>query len=390
MAFDFDTVIDRRGTHSVKWDGMAGRLGLTAEDQIPMWVADMDFAAPPAVNDAIRGLVDHSVHGYFGDDSQMRAAVTNWMSTRHGWEPDPDWMSWVHGLVAGIGFSIQAFTEKGEGVVVFSPVYHMFGNTVKAAGRTLIESELKQVQGRYEMDLDRLAQDLPDNARMVLFCSPHNPGGRVWTADEITALANFCAERDLILVSDEIHHDLVFDGATHLVTHKAAPQIADRLVTLVAPTKTFNIAGSLTGVVAISNPVLRKKFADAKAACGSGASNRFGMVAAEAAYRHGAPWLDALLPYLQANRDALDKAVADHMPGVRSMPLQATYLAWLDFSGLGRDMAEVTKQVEHEARIAVNRGGTFGQGGDGWLRFNFACPRATLDEAIERLADTFG
>ncbi|MEL7468982.1 MAG: PatB family C-S lyase [Pseudomonadota bacterium] len=389
MAFDFDTVIDRRGTHSVKWDGMRGRLGLSAEDQIPMWVADMDFAAPPSVNEAIRGLVKHGVHGYYGDDSTLRAAVAGWMATRHGWEADPDWMSWVHGLVAGIGFSIQAFTEPGDGVVVFSPVYHMFGNTVRAAGRTLIESELRQVQGRYEMDLDQLAADLPENARMVLFCSPHNPGGRVWTADEITALANFCADRDLILLSDEIHHDLVYSGAKHLVTHKTAPHIADRLVTLAAPTKTFNIAGSLTGGVLISNPEMRKKFADAKAACGSGASNRFGMVAAEAAYRGGAEWLDTLVPYLQANRDQLDKAVAEHMPGVRSMPLEATYLAWLDFSGLDKNMAEVTKMVEHQARIAVNKGGTFGQGGDGWLRFNFACPRATLDEAIGRLAEVF-
>lgn len=390
MAFDFDTVIDRRGTHSVKWDGMGARFGLTAEDQIPMWVADMDFPAPPSVNEAIQRLVDHGVHGYYGNDSTMREAVCDWYRTRHDWEIDPDWLGWVHGLVAGIGFAIQAFTEKGDGVVVFSPVYHMFGNTVRAAGRTLIESELKQVQGRYEMDLDQLAEDLPDNARMVLFCSPHNPGGRVWTREEIGALAEFCEARGLILVSDEIHCDLVYSGATHVPTASAAPGVMDRLVTLIAPTKTFNIAGSLTGCVAISNPEMRKKFADAKAAVGSGAANRFGMTAAEAAYRGGADWLDALIPYLQANRDHLDTAVAQHMPGVRSMKLEATYLAWLDFSGLGKDMAEVTKMVEHEARIAVNKGGTFGKGGDNWLRFNFACPRATLDEAIARLAEVFG
>lgn len=390
MTFDFNKVVDRRGTHSVKWDGMGARFGLTAEDQIPMWVADMDFPAPPSVNAAIQGLVDHGVHGYYGNDATMREAVCDWYRARHDWEIDPDWLSWVHGLVAGIGFSIQAFTEKGDGVVVFSPVYHMFGNTVRAAGRTLIESELKHVQGRYEMDLDQLAEDLPDNARMVLFCSPHNPGGRVWTREEIRALADFCAERDLILVSDEIHNELVYSGARHIMTANAAPEIADRLVTLVAPTKTFNIAGCLTGCVAMSNPEMRKKFANAKAAVGSGAANRFGMTAAEAAYRGGGDWLDALVPYLQANRDHLDAAVAQHMPGVRSMKLESTYLAWLDFSGLGRDMAEVTRMVEHEARIAVNKGGTFGKGGDTWLRFNFACPRATLDEAIGRLAEVFG
>ena len=389
MAFDFDTVVDRRGTHSVKWDGMGARFGLTAEDQIPMWVADMDFPAPDAVNEAIRGLVEHGVHGYYGDDSTMREAVCNWYRSRHGWEIDPGWLSWVHGLVAGIGFAIQAFTEKGDGVVVFSPVYHMFGNTVRAARRTLIESELKQVQGRYEMDLDRLAEELPDNARMVLLCSPHNPGGRVWTRAEIRAVAEFCEARDLILVSDEIHCDLVYPGATHIPTLNAAPEIADRLVALMGPSKTFNIAGSLTGCVAIPNPEMRKMFADAKAACGSGASNRFGMTAAEAAYRGGAEWLDNLVPYLQANRDHLDAAVAQHLPGVRSMKLESTYLSWLDFSGLDKSMAEVTRMVEHEARIAVNKGGTFGAGGENWLRFNFACPRATLDEAIGRLSEVF-
>jgi cystathionine beta-lyase len=225
---------------------------------------------------------------------------------------------------------------------------------------------------------------------MVLLCSPHNPGGRVWEQAELKALADFCAERDLILVSDEIHNDLVYSGAKHIVTANAAPEIADRLVTLVAPTKTFNIAGTLTGCVVIPNPELRNRFNAAKAACGSGAVNRFGMVGAEAAYRDGAEWLDALLPYLEANRDRLDAAVAEHLPGVRSMKLDATYLAWLDFSGLDRDMAEITRMVEHDARIAVNKGPAFGKGGEQWLRFNFACPRATLNQAIGRLAEVFG
>ena len=389
MDFDFDRVIDRCGTHSIKWDGMEARLGLTDPDTIPMWVADMDFAAPPAVNAAIQGLAEHGVHGYYGNDAPARQAVCNWMQDRHGWEVDPDWISWVHGLVAGIGFCIQAYTDPSDGVVVFSPVYHMFGNTVRASGRTLIESQLVEVQGRYEMDLEALARDLPPNSKLVLLCSPHNPGGRVWSADELRALAMFCAERDLILVSDEIHHDLVYEGATHVATARAAPEIADRLVTLAAPTKTFNIAGALTGEVIIENPELRARFAKAKAACGSGASNRFGLVCLEAAYTGGAPWLDALLPYLRANRDRLDQAVAQSMPGVRTMALQSTYLSWLDFSGLGRDMAEVAKTVEHGARIGVNRGPSFGKGGETWLRFNFACPRATLDTALTRLAETF-
>ncbi|MEM1299694.1 MAG: MalY/PatB family protein [Pseudomonadota bacterium] len=387
--FDFDEVIDRRGTHCSKWDGMAGRFPGVTDDTIPMWVADMDFRAAPSVNQAVRDLAEHGVHGYFGDDSGLRAAVADWMDTRHGWRPETSWMSWAHGLVAGIGFSVQAFTEPGDAVVVFSPVYHMFGNVVKAAGRTLFESELKNVQGRYQMDLEALGRDLPPSARMVLLCSPHNPGGRVWTEAELKALATFCAVRDLILVSDEIHCDLVYEGSTHLPTQKVAPEIADRLVTLVAPTKTFNIAASLTGCVVIPKAEMRGKFNAAKAACGSGAANRFGMIVAEAAYRGGRDWLDTLVPYLQANRDHLAQTIAAEIPGARPMHLESTYLSWVDFSDTGASPDEVTRKVFEDARIAVNKGPTFGKGGEAFLRFNFACPRATVDQALERLIAAF-
>ena len=388
--FDFDEVIDRRGTHSNKWDSLEQLFGITDPDAIAMWVADMDFRAPPAVNEAIRALCDHGVHGYFGDYSDMKTAVVNWMATRHDWEVDPDWVGATHGLVSAIGLSLQALTEPGDGVVVFSPVYHAFGRVVRANGRELIESELRNVQGRYEMDLEALGQDLPTNARVVLFCSPHNPGGRVWTPEELRALAAFCAERDLILICDEVHHDLVYPEATHHVLANLAPEIHDRLITLTAPSKTFNIAGALTGNTIIRNPDFRKRIDQAAGAAGVGSKNRFGMTAATAAYQGGAPWLDALIPYLQDNRDRLAGAVAENLPGVRAMHLQSTYLAWLDFTALGLTPQDLLKKVHQDASIAVNAGPSFGKGGDGWLRFNFACPRATLDRAIDRLTDVFG
>ena len=387
--FDFDEVIDRRGTHSAKYDAMGIKFGLTGDDLIPMWVADMDFRAPPAVNQAIQGLIDHGVHGYFGDDADMLEAVANWTTTRHGWSPEKSWITSTHGLVSAIGLAIQAMTEPTDGVIVFAPVYHMFGNTVRATGRQLIESPLKEIQGRYEMDFEDL-EARADGAKMVLLCSPHNPGGRVWSVDELRQLAGFCERRDLILVSDEIHMDLVFSESTHTMTAKAAPGIMDRLVTLIAPTKTFNIAGALTGFPIISNPQLRAKFAAQKAACGLGAANRFGTIAATAAYSQGAPWLDALVPYLQSNRDRLDQAVAEHMPGVRSMRLEATYLSWLNFSGTGLSAEQALAKVNNEARIVVNAGPSFGDGGADWLRFNFACRRDTLETAISRLVDVFG
>lgn len=387
--FDFDEIVERRGTHSSKYDGMAGRFGLSGDDLIPMWVADMDFRAPPPVNQAIQALVDHGVHGYFGDDTEMKDAVVGWLTDRHGWTPEPEWITTTHGLVSAIGLAIQAMSEPEDGIIVFSPVYHMFGNTVRATGRRLIESPLNEIQGRYEMDFDRLDAQA-EGARIVLLCSPHNPGGRVWRREELRQLAEFCEYRNLILISDEIHMDLVFPESTHTMTALAAPQIMDRLVTLVAPTKTFNLAGALTGFPIISNPDLRAKFMAIKAACGLSSANRFGAIAATAAYQHGAPWLDALIPYLQANRDRMHQAVTESLPGVRSMPLEATYLAWLDFSGTGLSPKQALDKVNQKARIVVNAGPSFGTGGENWLRFNFACPHTILDTAIGRLVDVFG
>ncbi|HET7409515.1 MAG TPA: PatB family C-S lyase [Paracoccaceae bacterium] len=389
MAFDFDEIIARRGTHSSKVDGLAARYGVTDPEVVAMTVADMDFRAPPAVNDAVRAAAGHGVHGYYGGDGEMKAAVTGWMAARHGWTPEADWIGASQGLVSAIGLCIQAFTEPGEAVVVFSPVYHMFGNIIRANGRALHESELKVVQGRHEMDLERLAAELPPNARMVLLCSPHNPGGRVWSEAELQDLARFCIERDLILVSDEIHHDLVFAGAVHHVMAKAAPEVCDRLVTLVAPSKTFNIAGGQVGFTVISNPELRSRLARVNSAAGIGNPNRIGALMATAAYADGAAWLDALLPYLAENRDLLHGALAERIPGVRPMPLESTYLAWVDFSALGLSEGEVVRRCIEIAKVAPHKGTIFGTGGEGWLRFNFAVPRPVLDRAVEGLVEAF-
>lgn len=389
MPFDFDEIIDRRNTHSVKWDGIGYVLPDAADDTIPMWVADMDFRSPPSVKKAIIELAEQGVHGYYGDDSDYRSALTDWLKTRHGWEIDPSWIMSAHGIVNALGLCIQAYSNPGDGVVVFSPVYHMFANTVRSNGRRLIESPLKQVQGRYEMDFDGLKDLVDENTKLVLLCSPHNPGGRVWSPEELTAIADFCIERDLILVSDEIHQDLVFAGSKHLPTAKVAPHAGDRIVTLVGATKTFNIAGALTGSVIAANEELRAAYTARKAASGAVANNRFGMVASTAAYKDGAEWLDALIPYLQANRDYLDQVVASEIPGARSMQLEATYLAWVDFSETGLSIDDVNNRIERVARIAINRGGKFGLGGENWARFNFACPRETLETALQRLVSAF-
>jgi len=383
---DFDRIVDRRGTHCRKWDSMQDRYGVSPDDGIPMWIADMDFAAPDCVRRALQRMVDHGVHGYFGDDAAYLRAIRWWQATRHGLDIPPEAIFTTHGLVNGAALAIHTWTRPGDGVVLFTPVYHVFAQVIRAAGREVVECPLRLEDGRHVMDLG--ARDLPANARMVLFCSPHNPGGRVWSVEEQRALADWAVRHDLVVVSDEIHNDLVMPGHTHVPMAVAAPELADRLVTMTATTKTFNIAGAHTGNVIVHDPARRAAFARSVTAMGI-SPNAFGLHMATAACSpEGAEWVDALVAYLDGNRRLFDEGMAA-IPGVRSMPLEATYLAWVDFSGTGMEPAEVTARVERQARIAVNHGPSFGTGGEGWLRFNLATPRVRVAEAVARLQDAF-
>lgn len=387
--FDFDRVIERRSTHASKWDNMARLSGITALDAIAMWVADMDFAAPPGVTAALSAEVGRGTHGYYADTGSWAAALADWMARRHGVKVDPATVSPTPGIVAGLGLILQALSAPGDEVVVFPPAYHAFRKIIVANDRHILDAQLVERQGRYAMDLDALRDRLTPKTKVVFFCSPHNPGGTVWSAEEIRGLAAFCAAHDLILVSDEIHCDLVFDGAKHTPTLSAAPEISDRLITCVAATKTFNLAGAHVGACIVTNPDLKRRLDARIAASGLASYNLFGMVATEAAWRTGEAWLDALLPYLQKNRDLFDARIEAAAPGARSMHLDATYLAWVNFSGTGRTAKDIASRVADRARIFASPGPQFGPGGDTWLRFNFATPRPILEEALERLEDAF-
>lgn len=389
MKFDFDKVIDRRNTHSMKWDGMAGRTGANADDAIAMWVADMDFEAPPEVKQALREEVERSTHGYYANDITWRTAMSDWLERHHGYKPDPDWITPTPGIVSALGLILQAFTKENDSVVVFSPAYHAFGIIIAANKRQIHNQPMLNVQGRYRMDLEGLKASLPDNAKVVFFCSPHNPGGRVWEEQEIRELADFCVENDLILVSDEIHHDLVYSGNTHHVTGKVCPDIEDRLITCAAASKTFNLAGAHVGGCIISNPDMRKKFRDVCARSGLLSLPLFGMIATEAAQRHGDEWLEQLLPYLEANRDLLADRMPRAVPGSRVMHLESTYLGWVDFAGTGLAREDYMDRITHKARIGVSPGPQFGPGGENWVRFNFATPRSRVNEALDRLEEAF-
>ncbi|OWY02495.1 aminotransferase [Thioclava sp. F1Mire-8] len=383
---DFDEIIDRVGTHSQKWDAMEKVYGVSPEDGIAMWVADMDFRPPVCVQRALEEMVGQGIYGYWGGEDEYRAAIQWWMRERHGWEIEPDWIFTTHGLVNGTALCVDAYTDPGDAVVLMTPVYHAFARVIRAAGREVRECPLKLVDGRYEMDFDAWDGLMTGSEKMLVLCSPHNPGGRVWTRAELEATAEFAKRHGLVLVSDEIHHDIVMPGETHIPMANAAP---DRpLVMMTATTKTFNIAGTHTGNVIIADPDLRARFAKRMAALGI-SPNSFGIAMATAAYSpEGAAWVDALNAYLDENRRIFDQGIAE-IPGLHSMPLEATYLAWVDFSGTGMEPEEYQSRVLKEAKIAVNLGATFGAGGERFLRFNLATPRARVREAVDRLQAAF-
>jgi cystathionine beta-lyase len=384
---NFDSPVNRLGTHCVKWDMMQALYGVSPSEGLAMWVADMEFAPPAAVQRALERMTAHGIYGYFGDDRAYLDAIRWWMETRHGWQVDPAHIFTTHGLVNGTGLCVDAFTAPGDGVVLMTPVYHAFARTIRAAGREVVECRLALRDGRYEMDFAAWDAQMTGREKMLILCSPHNPGGRVWTRAELQATADFCRRHDLILVSDEIHHDLLFPGQKHTVMAHI-DGTADRLVMMTAATKTFNIAGSHTGNVIIADPSLRKRFAERMMALGI-SPNSFGLHMVTAAYSdEGAQWVDDLMRYLDGNRRLFDEGV-NAIPGLRSMPLEATYLSWVDFSGTGMAPAEFTARVEREAKIVANHGHTFGAGGDSFLRFNIAAPRSQVRDAVERLQKAF-
>lgn len=385
---NFDDIIDRRGHLSSKWDMMEKNYGVPAEDGLAMWVADMDFRSPDCIQDAVRAKLEHGIYGYLGDYGPYTSAIAWWMENRHGWQVEPDWILTTTGLCNALGLAVDTLTNPGDSVVLFTPVYHAFARVIRAAGRNVLESPLVNENGRYRMDFDTCESLMTGKEKMLILCSPHNPGGRVWSKDELRAVGDFARRHDLLLISDEVHHDLVYPGQTHTPMPLADPGIADRLIMLTAPSKTFNIAGTHTGQMIVSNDTLRGQLKARMSALSLG-THDFGIAMTTAAYSpEGAAWVDELVAYLDGNRKLFDDGV-NAIPGVTSMPLEATYLSWVDFSGTGMTREEYKRRVNKDARIAVNYGSTFGSGGETFLRFNIGMPRAQIAEAVERLQAAF-
>jgi len=379
----FDRVVDRTGTESLKW--AYPRKALEVGDAIPMWVADMDFEAPPAVVEALRRRAEHGVFGYPLAPPSFFAAAIGWLKRRHGWEVRKDWMSMTPGIVAALNYCVRAFTKPGDGVIIQTPVYPPFYYAIENNGRRVVRNALRFDGRRYTMDLDDLEGRLDEGGRLLILCSPHNPVGRVWTLGELELLGRLAVERELIVVSDEIHHDLVYGGHRHHVFAALSPGLAERTVTCIAPSKTFNIPGLSTAAVIAANPDLLKAFEDEKERAGFELGQVFGIVGFEAAYAHGEGWLDELLPYLERNVDFMDEFLGKRIPGVRLIRPEGTYLALLDCRGLGFEPAALNDFFLKKARVYFSDGPAFGRELEGFVRINFACPRALLTEALERI-----
>lgn len=389
MQFDFDTPKDITHGRSTKWLKMGALLGRPVrDDTIPMWIAQMDFQPAPVLLEAQQALIDCGEYGYF-DYSDFAERISWWYKTRHGWQPDPNHIFATHGIGNAVGMTLQSLTEPGDGIIIFSPVYHEFANKIRNNGRVMVESALvTDEDGLFRMDLDALEAQLTGNEKAVLFCSPHNPAGRIWEPAEIQALSAFCARHDLLLLSDEIHMDLAFPGFKHTPTALNAPDALQHLVVMSAASKTFDIAGLRTGYVIIPDPDLRGRFANLYAALDI-QPNRLGADMTCAAYTpEGAAWVDALMETLDGNRQALCDGM-NAIPGVSAMPMQSTFLAWVDFTGTGMPDAEIRKRIHDVARVLPTPGDGLGVGGALHHRINIGAPRAIIDDAVGRIQDAF-
>jgi cystathionine beta-lyase len=380
---DFDRVVDRTGTDSIKWDGRQRVFGKA--DVIPMWVADMDFETPEFIRQRIAKRLEHPVLGYTYRNDRFAGSFTGWVQRQLDWTVDPAWVTFMPGVVAAVSVAVLAYTLPEDEVIIQPPVYHPFYFCVEGHGRKLILNHLKLENNRFTFDLELLKKQITPRTKMLILSSPHNPGGTVWTREELEGLVAVCREHNIWIISDEIHSDLVFAPNRHLPLISVAPDFAHRILVTMAPSKTFNLAAMSTSVVVISDKDERKKYEDLVYHLHVGMGNVFGIEALEAAYEEGDQWLDELISYLTGNRQLIHDFLQNELPQIKMMVPEATYMAWLDFSALGMKQDDLTKFMIHEAGLGLNSGTQFGAGGEGWMRLNFGCPRSILEEGLTQL-----
>jgi cystathionine beta-lyase len=384
VDYNFDKIIKRSGTDSLKYDFWAERG--KPEGVLPLWVADMDFQVPPAVTAALKQKCRHAVYGYSNTKDDYFKPIYDWFKQGFGWELKPEWLVKTPGVVYSVCAAVRAFTEAGDAVLIQQPVYYPFTSAVTLNGRKLVVNRLKYEGGAYGIDFDDFEKKIAENkVRLFILCSPHNPVGRVWSAAELTRMGDICLRHGVLIAADEIHADFVYAGHKHTVLHALAARFSDITITCTAPTKTFNLAGLQIANTFISNKALREKYLKEVYAGGYNEPNIMGIVACKAAYSDGRGWLDALKIYLEKNLSYIRDFIKKRLPAIKLIEPEGTYLVWLDFSALGLDLKRRRDLVLHKARLWLDEGEMFGAGGEGFERLNIACPRSILVEAMTRL-----
>ena len=386
MKYDFDTIIDRHNTNAIKTDRCKILFG--TEDVIPLWVADMDFATPDFILDAIRKRLEHPVLGYTKAPDDFFALTQQWISAHHSWNLKEEWIGFVPGIVPGLAFAVQSLTSAGDEVIVQPPVYYPFFNVIKNNNRIIVQNKLKEEEGKFVMDFDDLEKQFTEHTRLFILCNPHNPGGRVWTKDELLKFANICERHNVSVVSDEIHADMVLPSSK--TRHTPFASISDwaeqNSVTFMAPTKVFNMPGLISSCYIIPNAMLRSKFVQHLEASELASGNIFAYIGAEAAYRHGEEWRKQMLDYVQGNIDFISDFLKKNIPEIKPMLPEASFLVWLDFSRLKFETEkDLFRFAIDEAGLGLNLGATFGCGGEEHLRLNVASPRSVIEQAMKQL-----
>lgn len=383
MKYNFDKLIDRKGTDSKKWNNLTEDYG--SEDLLPMWVADMDFQSPPEVIDALKERVEHGIFGYpyIGDD--VYDSIIKWSKKRYDWDIKKEWIIFTPGVVVGLNIAIKEIGEKGDKVVVQTPVYPPFFRILENNDRELNANPIKFDGENFVMDFEALEENIDDKTKAMMLCNPHNPVGRAWSKDELTRLGDICIKNDMKIISDEIHCDLTLKGTKHIPIASISPELADRTITLMSPGKSFNVAGLFTSIAIIPNKELREKLNHSLEQMEIGKVATFGAVGLEAAYSKGENWINEALIYIEDNMDFAIEYINKNIPEIKVGKPDATFLLWLDFREFRKTADEINEALLKIGKIVLNDGRPYGEGGEGYFRLNVGCPRVTLEEGLERI-----
>jgi cysteine-S-conjugate beta-lyase len=383
MKYEFHKEINRLNTASEKWDEVENLFG--DKDILPMWVADMDFKVPEPVIEAIKERAEHGIFGYTARTESYFDAVINWMKRRHNWKVEKEWICHSPGVVPALSIIVQAFTNPGDKIIIQPPVYYPFTHVIERHGRKIVSNPLKFEDGQYRMDYDDLEDRIDSDTKLMIISSPHNPVGRVWAKEELIRLGEICLKHNILIVSDEIHFDLIYKGHEHTPFAAISEEFAQNSIICTAPSKTFNLAGLQTSNIIIPNEGIRAKYSEALETLSIGMISTFGLVATESAYLYGEEWLDELLQYLQQNLDFLKDYIKVNIKELKVIQPEGTYLVWIDCRGLGMDAKTLEKLMQKEAKVALDEGYIFGKEGEGFTRINIACPRSILEEGLKRI-----